>query len=75
MSCGSVKLSPQKLTISFLLKNQNDTNGFSDNMIESSNSSFYSSFLKTEGSSGEEKTDQENRPSNTRAEEVIHLFP
>lgn len=43
--------------IIFLSQAQDDNYGSSDNMIESSNSSFYSSFLKAEGSSGEERQD------------------
>ncbi|XP_063706364.1 period circadian protein isoform X2 [Culicoides brevitarsis] len=37
-----------------------ETNGTSDNMDKSSYSSFYSSFLRTEGSSTEERQDAEN---------------
>uniref|UniRef100_A0A336LIJ5 Period circadian protein n=1 Tax=Culicoides sonorensis TaxID=179676 RepID=A0A336LIJ5_CULSO len=47
-------------------KNGEEKNGTSDNMDKSSYSSFYSSFLRTEGSSTEERQDIENSNSNDK---------
>lgn len=47
-----------------MLQNADETNGTSDNMDKSSYSSFYSSFLRTEGSSTEERIDQESNIQN-----------
>lgn len=72
VNCRALSESPKRIADDEECSDENkaqnrtgeETNGTSDNMDKSSYSSFYSSFLRTEGSSTEERQEAENSSAN-----------